>query len=97
VEKNKINIGTTLTRNPNQVFNEIDGEVLMLNVVNEEYYNLTGTAKIIWDILANKTTLKDIVNKLANQYEISTEDCLTDVKSFLEKLINKGIVEISNA
>jgi hypothetical protein len=96
MNQNLLNINTLLIRNPNQVFTDVDGEVIMLNVENSEYYNLPGTAGLIWNNLAKPMSIKELVGHLIAEYEISFEDCLKDVQPFINELIIKNIVQISN-
>ena len=95
MNQNQINIHTVLTRNPNQVFTEIDGDIIMLNVENSEYYNLPSTAGTIWNYLAKPTTLKELVEHLTKEYEVTFEECLSDTQLFIQELVNKGIVQLT--
>ena len=91
-----LNINSVLIRDSSQVFSDVDGEIIMLNVENSEYYNLPGSAGLIWNYLAKPITLKELVEHLTAEYEVSFEDCLSDVQSFLQKLIIKDLVQIAN-
>ena len=91
---NKIDIHTIIIRNPDQLFSDIDGEIVMLNVKNEEYYHLSDSAEIIWSKLEKPASVKDILIHLTEEYEISSEDCFNDVQPFLQELVDIGIAKI---
>lgn len=83
-----------LRRNPDMVFSEVDGEVVMLSVKNGEYYNLNEVSSDIWQELKEARLYKDLIKSLQDSYEVSYQVCKTETKSFLEHSIKKGIIEI---
>lgn len=95
-QKSRIEIKdhTRIRRNPNLVFSEVDGEVVMLSVKNGEYYNLNEVSSRIWDELEAPRTFEELVTRLENTYEVSHETCVSETKTFLERTIEKGIITI---
>jgi len=85
---------TCLRRNPDLVYSEIDGEVVMLSVKNGEYYNLNEVSSDIWKELKESLSFKDLVSRLHDNYEVSYEACELETRSFLEQTLEKGIIEI---
>ncbi len=96
VKNRSIGIGdnTFLRRNPDIVFSEVDGEVVMLSVKNGEYYNLNEVSSDIWQELKESRSFKDLVIQLQAAYDVSYEACEEETRSFLEQTIEKGIIEI---
>jgi len=87
---------TCLRRNPDMVFSEVDGEVVMLSVQNGEYYNLNEVSSDIWQELKEACSFKDLVIRLQETYEVPYETCETETRIFLEQTLEKGIIEIIN-
>ena len=85
---------TCLRRNPDMVYSEVDGEVVMLSVKNGEYYNLNEVSADIWKELKESLSFKDLVTRLQDTYEVSYEVCELETRSFLEQTLEKGIIEI---
>lgn len=83
---------TVLQRRNDLLFNEIDGEVVMLSVENSEYYGMDKVGSRIWELIQHPITLKDLVYKLMGEYEINEEQCISDTISFLNKLNNKKLL-----
>ncbi len=51
--KKEIGPDTIIQRKSDLLFNEIDGEVVMLSVENSEYYGMDKVGSRIWELLKN--------------------------------------------
>lgn len=87
---------TSLRRNPDMVFSEVDGEVVMLSIQNGEYYNLNEVSTDIWLELKEACSFKDLVTRLQDTYDVPYETCEHETRIFLEQTLDKGIIEIIN-
>ena len=94
--KQIINKGTLIRRNPEQLFSTIDGEVVMLSVPNEEYYNLNIMGSHIWKKLEVPMTLGALVTNLCEEFKVEEQLCLEETKVFIEGLMEKNIVQLGN-
>lgn len=92
--KKKLKPETVLRRNPNQLFSEVDGEIVMLSIDNGEYYNLNSTGSFIWYNLKKPCSVGNLVNKLTETYNVPDYICLNDILPFLEEFVDKKLVEI---
>jgi len=90
--KKEITPDTMLQRKPGMLFNEIDGEVVMLSIENSEYYGMDKVGSRIWQLLENPMLFKELVNKLMDEYDIAEEQCYQDTIEFLEKMIEKKVL-----
>jgi len=39
--------------------------------------------------------LKELVEHLTKEYEVTFEECLSDTQLFIQELVNKGIVQLT--
>lgn len=94
IRKKKIEIGpdTVLQRRNDLLFNEIDGEVVMLSVENSEYYGINKVGSRIWELLEQPIQLEKLICKLENEYSVTKEQCANDINAFIQKLIEKSLV-----
>ena len=90
----KLSPSSVIRRNPNQVFSEVDDEVVMLSITNSEYYNLNEIGSIIWRQLKESTSLNKLISKLTQEFEVSEDECRTDVLPFINELLELGIIEM---
>jgi hypothetical protein len=83
-----------LQRKGDLLFNEIDGEVVMLSIENNEYYGMEKVGSRIWELLENRLGFKELVTRLMEEYEVSEQQCTTDTLAFLKKLEEKKLLVI---
>jgi len=78
-------------RQNKEVFtNSLDDEIVMMHIKTGKYY--VGTR--IWEIISKKTQVKDIVDILTEEYEVSKEQCEHDVFTLLEDLRENDLIFI---
>jgi len=90
--KKDIGPDTVLQRKPGMLFNEIDGEVVMLSIENSEYYGMDKVGSRIWQLLEKPIPFKELVAKLMEEYEVSEDQCKVDTLGFIEKMTGKKLL-----
>jgi hypothetical protein len=93
--KTEIGPDTVLQRKPDLLFNEIDGEVVMLSIENGEYYGMDKVGSRIWTLLEKPISFQNLVSILIEEYDISPNSCENDTKEFLLGLLSKNIISIA--
>lgn len=78
-------------RNDDVIVTEMDGSLMMMSVEEGKYFELNPVSKRIWEILETPSTLSDIIDVLLNEYEVSIDQCESEVATHLELLINNRI------
>ena len=68
------------------------GEVVIVNLVKGHYYCLEGTGAQIWELIAQKHSYSAILSFCLNHYEGSEENIEKAVESFVQVLLDQGIV-----
>ena len=90
----KLSTQSVIIKNKSILENEIDGEKIMLNIDNGEYYGLDKIASRIWELADNKISIENMIRQLLEEYEIDYETCKNDVLEFLDELIKKKLIVI---
>jgi len=90
--KKEIGPETMLQRKPGMLFNEIDGEVVMLSIENSEYYGMDKVGSRIWQLLEKPMLFKELVSKLMDEYEVGEEQCRIDTLGFVRKMTDKKLL-----
>ncbi len=73
---------------------EVDGEMVLLDMNSENYFGLDEVGTAIWQAMQEKETLKEVFEVLLEQYEVEPEVLEKDLLSFVEKLVESGLVEV---
>lgn len=94
VTKKEITPNTILQRKGDLLFNQIDGEVVMLSIENSEYYGMDKVGSRIWELLEKPVSLGTLMAKLMDEYEVSELQCTEDTLTFLNKLAVKKLISI---
>lgn len=81
-----------IARGNDYVFNEIDGEVVMMNIETGAYASMNATGKSIWNLLEQSVSIDAVINALVSEYNVSKQQCEKDIIPFIEKMIAQKIV-----
>lgn len=80
-----------------RVSDAIDANVGMGTAILEpdsnSYFLLNHSGSVIWSELADKKTIGELAESLAERFEVSVEDCRSDVESILSTLRSKGLLD----
>ncbi len=90
----ELSASTYLQKHPEICSREFDGETVMMNTSLDKYFGLDEVATRIWQILENKQSLTEIRDILIQEYDVEPEQCLQDIKAFIEGLIEDELVII---
>lgn len=80
------------SRSEDYVFNEVDGEMVMMNIETGAYASLNETGKSIWNLLEEPKSLEELLPSLVEEYDIDEATAKTDVGTFLGKLVEQQIL-----
>jgi hypothetical protein len=88
-----LTLNTSLTRDPDLVCAEMDGDLVMMSIENGEYYGIGGVGTRIWELLNQPTTIEQLVETITTEFDIQEDRCRDDVLSFSEKLFELGLIK----
>jgi hypothetical protein len=71
----------------------IDGEVVIVNFTSGRYYSLENTGGEVWQFIGEGLPVEVIADRLANRYEGDKAEIKQAVESFVNVLMNEGIVQ----
>lgn len=80
---------------PDTVFaQEVDGEMVLLDMVSENYFGLDPVGSDIWKLLQEGNTLQQTKDTLFEIYDVTPEELENDIVEFLQKLVDAGLAKI---
>lgn len=80
-----------------QVFSNLDGEAVILNLRDEKYYGLDPIGARIWSLIQQPATVSEVCGTLMREYEVEAAQCECDVLALLQSLADVGLVEVRDA
>ena len=83
---------TLLSRRMGLMTADMNGSAVMMDIMTGKYYNLGEVGGRIWELLEEPMTVAALVQKLTAEYDVSAEQCRTDILPFLGKLLERGLL-----
>ena len=72
---------------------EIDGEVVVMDLDNGNFFSLTGTAAAIWQLIDGTRDRAALLAELAEHYGRTVDELAEETDAFLAQLSNAGLIE----
>lgn len=91
----KVMRGSRIARNEEIVFNEMDGEIVMMSVERGEYFGLNSIGGRIWGMLERPCTAAEIIDRLRPDFDVESDRLAEDVLAFLNHMVSQGIVRFA--
>ena len=90
-----ISIDSIIERKEGIVQAEIDGETVMMSIDSGEYYGLDPVASRIWAIVETPLSVQALNEQLLSEYDVSEEQCQSDVLKFLSDMAENKVITLS--
>ena len=74
----------------------IEREAILVDVGKGEVIHLNEVAAEIWDAIDGKKTINDIIKHICNIFSIDEKTAEKDVLEFIQKLLEKKLIECSS-
>ncbi|NJM71420.1 MAG: PqqD family protein [Scytonema sp. RU_4_4] len=79
-----------------QISSDLGGEVVILNLKSGVYHGLNEVGAKIWNFIQQPKAVKDIKQKLLEEYEVESEVCIGDILALLEELKAVELIKVKN-
>jgi hypothetical protein len=73
---------------------DVDGESVILDLDDGVYYGLNSSGSRIWKKLQEKRTVKELIDEVTKEYDISRSECEDDILSLLQILKENNLINI---
>lgn len=87
-----MNDTTILSRREGLMTADMNGSAVMMDIMTGKYYNLGEIGGRIWELLEEPMSMAALVKKLTAEYDVSAEQCRTDILPFLNTLLERGLL-----
>lgn len=82
-----------LTPKKNVVHTELEvGNAVLLDLETHRYYSLNQSGALIWTLISEGKTLKEIATSLAEKFSLDAIKAETDVTALADELRKAGLV-----
>jgi hypothetical protein len=81
-------------RNNQIIDGELDNNQVMMHLDKGKYFGLNPVGKRIWEIIEEPKSFLEITDILLAEFNVTPEQCSTEVNSFLEKAVKFDIIKV---
>lgn len=85
---------TVVVRRAEPLTAEVDDELVMLDPRQSSYYGLDRIGRRIWELLERPLSVNELCSTLQNEFDVTAENCRSDVLALLEQLREAELLEI---
>jgi len=82
---------------PSTLYREVQGEAVLLQLDNGEYYGLDEVATRIWQLLAKDGDLDAVRDALLDEYDVDEEEAGRDIARVVDELVSRRLLEFEDA
>lgn len=84
-------------RNQEVVSRKIEGELIIVPIRSgvgdlNSLYTLNPVGSALWDFMAEKHTVGEMVNRVCNEFEVTEAQAEQDIETFLDSLLEEKLV-----
>ncbi len=76
------------------LFQNLEGEAVLLNQVSGKYYGLDQTGTRMWELLAEHGEVETVFRALIEVYDAPVERLQNDLLGFVDRLSAQGLLEV---
>ena len=89
-----LTLNSIVQREPEIIAAEADRDLIMVSISTGYYYGLSDVAREIWDSIEHPKLVSDLIDELKASYSVPSAVCESDTLSFLQALLEEGLVQI---
>ncbi|UOR13775.1 lasso peptide biosynthesis PqqD family chaperone [Halobacillus amylolyticus] len=97
IKNQQLLLNQLVRQNEGNIVSDMGGEKVMLSLKNGKYYNLGEMGGVIWELINDPMTIRDLVIKLRSEYDVEQQQCEEQVQSFLTMLADEGLIHVEES
>jgi hypothetical protein len=74
------------------LFQELEGETVLLNLHNENYYGLDDVGTRVWQLLHEHGDVERLIATMLTEYDVGEATLRQDVEALIAELLEAGLV-----
>ena len=90
----EITLASRVQINDDVLFQELQGETVLLNIRTGVYLGLDPVGTRIWQLLAEHETLSDVVSAMLGEYDVAEDQCARDVLELVMRMRDQHVVTL---
>lgn len=79
---------------PQVIFQELDGEEVLLDLATERYYGLNDVGARMWQLLAESGDTAAVRARMLEEYAVPAETLERDLSALILRLLDAGLIRV---
>lgn len=79
------------------IFQELEGEAVLLNMQTGIYFGLNSMGSRIWQLLSEHSDVQTVGSILLGEFDIREKQLQNHLSKFIETLKSKGLIEVNES
>jgi hypothetical protein len=92
-----VSIVSRVQINKDTLFQELQGEGVLLNLKSGVYFGLDSVGTRIWQLLGQHEVLSEVVQVMLREYDVTEQSCGQDVVALVSRMEEHGIIAVVDA
>ena len=76
------------------LFQEVSGELVLLDMASESYFGLDEVGARVWSILGEGQSFGQVLDRLLEEYDVDRATLESDVAALLDSLKEAGLISV---
>lgn len=93
-ETRPISLESVVVVSADAVSRELDGEAVILELASGTYFGLNDVGTRIWALIGERRPLRQVFEALRQEYDVQPEALERDLVELVEKMREKGLVDV---
>lgn len=82
-----------LTANDQIIHETIDGEAMIVNLIDGTYYSTAGSGAFLWPLIVGGHSIEECVRSCQSEYDCSDVGVLSgEIERFVSELLTEGLI-----
>jgi PAS domain-containing protein len=74
------------------LFQDIEGECVLLNLANEQYFGLDEVGTRFWELLSENNEIEPILRQILNEFNVEESVLRRDLVILLDEMSENGLI-----
>ena len=92
-----MDLNLRVTPSPTTIFQEVEGEAVLLNLDRAEYFGLDETGTRVWELLQEHGSTGAIVEQMLQEFDVAPQRLEADLEHLLHDLLDNGLIALGPA
>lgn len=90
-------LDTIVCANPDAMSSSVGSETVILHFTAGMYFGLDEVGTRVWELVQNGRSVREIRDRLLEEYDVDEERCDHAVRSLLTSLAEQGLITVDGA